>query len=477
MSDQDNTRNVINGGTIHGDVVMGGAVSLKQRPRPGLVRTLVVVACALALVGAGTTYYAFHAADGDDGPRLNARYEPGHGDANTTAVVPRVVTPSELPAVTGCGAARTWLHTQGATDVGASPLTISMAGNGHTVAIEGLRATIVGEPRDPLPGTVVDCSEPGEGEKIDLGVDLDATDPVALIGSYGPVSFAPYFTDKYVYLENQKPEVISLTVLAARHSYDYVLTVEGSVDGEHRTWTLKDGDRPFHISGVRRERTTSLLTRGRGWETSYSEGAGSRLRCNPCYDREEQEIPGTAVGGAPGGYSPTFVSATDPAKRPAAPTPPLTVDEHDAESVAIAWAVTAGSTDTSRGDTGPAAVLPRIRRYLTRELAAEGGGLNPCTVDGVSWPAEMTARRGWSVVLTATASPIDGKYGASHLTGDTVELEVPVTCVFRAEDGWSQQSGFFSARVKLQRQSDGSYLISTIRKMEYGVLPLPGPAQ
>ncbi|WBP89969.1 hypothetical protein [Kitasatospora cathayae] len=481
MGDQRDTRNEISHSTIHGNVFMGGIVSLLggRRPRP---RLLVAVVCALALLGAGTTYWALHGrTDGSSGPELSAHYDPEHGDSNTTAVVPRTVKPTELPAVTDCGGARAWSHAQGGTDVGASPLSVSMVGNGHTVAIEQVRATVVGEPRDPMPGTVVDCTGQGEGKKIDMGVDLDSTNPIALIAGPGPVSFAPYFTDRYLYLENQKPEIVSLTVLATRHSYDYVLTVEGTVDGKHHTWTVRDGDHPFRISGVRMERGTVLDTLGRGWETVYDRGYGERVRCNPCFDQDEKEIPGTAVAVAPTGYTFTSAPGADPAEppappkeRPAAPTPPLTVDEHDAESVGIAWAVTSGSFDLSRGDTG-AAVLSRVRRYLTPELADAGGGLNACAADSSAWPAEVTAHRGWSVVMRARARPLEGHPDPRELTGDTVGLEVRIDCAYVAEDGWSHTpKGLFVALLRLQRQPGGGYLISDIGK-KYDIPALTDP--
>ncbi|MEU8928195.1 hypothetical protein AB0D10_46155 [Kitasatospora sp. NPDC048545] len=479
-----NTQNKISHSTIHGNVVMGGIVSLLagRAGRGPQLRLLVAVVCVMALLGAGTTYWALHATSGSSGPELSARYDPEHGDAHANAVVPRAVKPAELPAVTDCGGARTWSHAQGGTDVGASPLLLSMAGNGHTVSIEQVRAAVVGEPRDPLPGTVVSCSGEGEGQKVDMGVDLDSTDPIALIGAAGPVSFAPYFTDKYLYLENQKPELVSLTVLATRHSYDYVIMVEGTVDGKRRTWTLKDGDRPFRVSGVRQERGTEVSTRGRGWETDYGKGTGERIRCNPCYDQDERVIPGTAVGTAPAGFSFSSAPGADPTgppappkERPAAPTPPLTVDEHDAESVAVAWAVTSGSFDANRRDTGPAAVLGRVRRYLTPELAAAGGGLNACSAEGAVWPAEVTAHRGWSVVMRVAARPTDGHLDPRDLTGDVVELEVSTACAYVAEDGWSRTPQGIIVRARLERRPDGRYLISDITELKYGVPGLTNP--
>ncbi|WP_416874459.1 hypothetical protein [Kitasatospora sp. SC0581] len=483
MGDQHETHNRISQSTIHGNVFMGGVLTLMGGRRPRL-RLLIAVLSVLALLGAGTTYWALTATEGGKGPELGAHYDPEHADADSTTVVPRVVKPTDPPAVTGCEAARTWAHAQGGTDVGASPLSVSMVGNGHTVAIEQVRATIVGEPRDPLPGTVVDCAGQGEGKKIDMGVDLDSPNPVALIGAAGPVSFAPYFTDKYLYLEDRKPEIVSLTVLATRHSYDYVLTVEGTVDGKRRTWTLKDGDRPFHVSGVRRESGTELSTHGRGWETSYGTGSGERIRCNPCYDQDQQEIPGTTVAVAPAGYSfpsePGYQPGdpiAPPKDRPTAQTPPLTVDGHDAESVAIAWAVTSGTFDTSRGDTGPAAVLSRSRRYLTSELAAAGGGLTACEENGSAWPADLTARRGWSLVRWVVAGPAAGRFDPRDLTGEVVELEVSAYCTYAAEEGWfrtPRQS--YTPRLTLRRGPDGGYLISDIGKVTYDIPALTDPA-
>ncbi|MFD0568612.1 hypothetical protein ACFQ0T_04065 [Kitasatospora gansuensis] len=471
MGDQHDTQNRISRSTIHGNVFMGGIITLVTGPRQ---RLLVAVVCVLALLGGGTTYWALHASETGSDPVLSARYDPEHGGVGATAVVPRVVKPADLPTVADCGAVRTWSHAQGGTDVGASPLTVSMVGNGHTVAIEQVRVAIVGEPRDPVPGTVVNCNEQGVGKKIDMGVDLDSSNPIALIGAAGPVSFAPYFTDKYLYLENQKPELVSLTVLAARHSYNYVVMVEGSVDGKRHTWTLKDGDRPFHISGVRMERGTELSTQGNGWETTYGRGAGERIRCNPCVDQDEQRIPGTAVAVAPAGYSFTSTPGADPTaplappkERPAAVTPPLTVDEHDAESIAIAWAVTSGSFDASRGDTGPAAVLGRVRRYLTPELAAAR------RVERV-----LGARLG----LARRADRPPGLVGGHARDRETRRgprgSERPHRCQGRA--GGSRQLRLrrggrlvpdtqrgLTARLQLQRGPDGRYLISDIGEVKY----------
>ncbi|MGW4380977.1 hypothetical protein [Kitasatospora sp. NPDC004531] len=483
VDNQGDTHNKIIDSTIHGNVIMGGIVSMLAGPKLPW-RLLVAVTCVLALVGAGLTYWALRDPDGSRAPELSARYDPEHGDAGATAVVPRAVRAAELPAVDGCGTVRTWSHAQGGTDVGASPLSISMVGNGHTVVVEQVRATIVGEPRDPLPGTVVGCAGQGVGQKIDMGVDLDSADRTALIGASGPISFAPYFTDRYVYLENQKPELVSLTVLAVQHSYDYVLTVEGSVDGKRRTWTLKDGDRPFRVSGVRRERGTELTTQGNGWQTAYGTGFGERIRCNPCYDQDEQEIPGTSVAAAPPGFTFTSAPGADPIElpappkeRPSAPTPPLTVDDHDAESVAIAWAVTSGSFDTSRGDTGPAAVLDRVRPYLTPELHAAGGGLNACSPDGPAWPADLSAHRGWSVVLRATAMPPQDRTDPGDLTTDVVQLEVPVGCAYVGEDGWFRHTKEVIADLRLRRQPDGRYLISDIGEVKYDFPAVTDPPQ
>ncbi|MFJ8473757.1 hypothetical protein [Kitasatospora sp. NPDC094011] len=236
----------------------------------------------------------------------------------------------------------------------------------------------------------------------------------------------------------------------------------------------KDGDRPFHISGVRMERGTFLNTLGRGWETDYGKGEGERARCNPCYDENEQEIPGTTVATAPPGFSSSPAPGADPMELPVPPTPPLTVDQHDAESVAIGWAVTSGSFDVSRGDTGPAAVLNRVRRYLTPELAASGGGLNACVADAATWPAEVTARHGWSVVMHALARPREGHPDPHELTGDVVGLEADISCAYAAAGGWYQtRKESVTVRLQLKRQPDGGYLISDMAKVEY---TFPAPA-
>ncbi|MER7704655.1 hypothetical protein ABTX81_17400 [Kitasatospora sp. NPDC097605] len=471
MGDQHETHNRINQSTIYGNVFMGGILSLMGGRRPRL-RLVIAALCAIALLGSSVTYWILGATN-DKRPELSARYDPEREESDTSAVVPRVVKPTEPPAVTGCGDTRKWAHAQGGTDVGASPLSVSTVGNGHTVAIEQVRATIVGEPRDPMPGTIISCSAEGEGSKIEMGIDLDSPNPVALIGATESVSFAPYFTGKYLYLENQKPEILNLTVLAARHSYDYVLTVEGTIDGKRRTWTLKDGNRPFHISGVRGQRGTELETRGTGgWQTIFRKGSGERDRCNPCFDQDQKEIPGTAVSNAPAGYSRVIEPGIDPTRplalpevRPSLPTPPLTVDEYDAESVAVAWVLTSGSFDTSRGDTGRAAVLNRVRRYLTPELGAAGGELNACVPDDMVWPTDLVDRQGWSVVTYTSVGIRNGNFEPNLLTGDLVELRAIVHCTFTTESGWFQvPEPLPPVGLSLKRQPDGRYVITDLRR-------------
>ncbi|MFD8750304.1 hypothetical protein ACFV0O_04885 [Kitasatospora sp. NPDC059577] len=366
--------------------------------------------------------------------------------------------------MTGCEATWSWMHGQGGVDVGTSHLVVeATGGSGHTVAIQGLRAIVVGTAQDPLPGTAAYCPPQGVGTTVDMGIDLDSADRFALIGSpMGEISYAPFFTDQYLYLEDRKPEVVNLSAIAARKSYEFILTVDGSVDGEHRTWTLKDGDRPFRVTGVRPGLTTGLRAEASGWTTVYGGQVGAPVRCNPCSD-ERGQIPGTAVPGAPKAADPP---PSEPVVRPSTPTPPLTVVPKDPESVALAWVIAGNSIDVRRGDTGLASVVSRMKPYMTAETAAKGeseAGADP--VDNPVWPPEVTERKGWSVVTSATAGPVpDGRVPAGERTEGAVQLRVDSNVTYHADDGWSATvRGQFGGIVTLRRQPDGTYLVDGFR--------------
>ncbi|MER7582402.1 hypothetical protein [Kitasatospora sp. NPDC097691] len=456
----------IHDGTFHGPVVQAGKVWMLFGSGRG---PLVVLATVMALIAAVTTYLVLGRDDGAE-PTLTARYDSARTET-AAMMLPRPFGPTAIPAsVSGCPATWAWLHTQGGLDVGTSHLVVeATGGRGHTVAIQSVKATVVGTPQDPPAGTIAYCPPQGLGTALELGIDLDSADRAALIGTTtGETSYAPFFTDKYLYLEDRKPEEVKLGVLAASKSYEYVLTVEGSVDGKHRTWTLKDGDRPFRVTGIRTDLPSGLRGEATVWVTEYGVHVAPPVRCNPC-SNEGAPLPGTSVPGAPKGPAPPPGSpwaATD--GRPSASAPPLTVIPQDPESVALAWIVTVNSFDVRRGDTGLGAVLPRLRPYMTPKAAQEAqaeaaGGSEP---DNPDWPPEVTARRGWSAVASASAAlVVADRHLAGQQPGQTATVRVSVEVTYRADDGWSHRGpGLFVGQLILQRQSDGTYLVDAFRR-------------
>ncbi|MEV6973211.1 hypothetical protein [Kitasatospora sp. NPDC093806] len=401
---------------------------------------------------------------GKDDPRFSAHY--ALGTVGNPTVIPQAMSAPDIPAdvvKSGCVGSRTWAHEHGGTDFGTSAIDLQLVGaKDRTVAIRNIRAERIGAPRPPETGTVLGCVSQGIGEVGKIGLDLDSPSPAALVGyAQGEMSYTPYFRDKYHYLENQKPEVFSVTALASEHSYDYVIKIDGSVDGEDRTWTLTaEGGKPFRISGVRTEHSNMLTFGLQTPRTDYRSGGffgPSRCTtvCTGDDDRQVQQPPGITYPPRP---------APSPPRRPAAKTPTLTVAPHDPESVAIAWAVTSYSFDHS--DT-EADVTTRSARYLTEWLREKRQSYASTTLtEGSPQLQELRAHRGWSEVRAADVmlEKTDDDT-PPPLTRQEVRLRVRIQYDFMDEQGWSAAAGkpskllFDEYLVTMARQADGTYLV------------------
>lgn len=145
----------------------------------------------------------------------------------------------------------------GAIDFQETPVRIEITGvEGRTVAIEDIRARKM-DSRPATTGTVITCRGEGGAATTNIGLDLDEQTPRALQvvrdrGEGGNVfTHQPYFKQKYLYLENQKPEILLVTAFAQENDYYWDVEVVGTVDGKPRTWVLKNGDKPFHTAGRR----------------------------------------------------------------------------------------------------------------------------------------------------------------------------------------------------------------------------------
>ncbi|MFD5461576.1 hypothetical protein ACFWIQ_01950 [Kitasatospora sp. NPDC127059] len=425
---------------------------------------LVVLTVVMALVTAGATYLVLRAG-GDTGPQLSARYELGDPAVDIPTIVPGTLSPTDFPvSVTDCVPARAWLHGRGGVDVGTSRLVVeATGGKGHVVAIESLRAVVVATAPDPLTGTTAHCHHEGVGSKVDLGVDLDSPGREALIGSNdGSLSYAPFFSGKYLYLEDQKPELINLSVISARKTYDYVLAVEGTVDGKRRTWTLKDGDRPFRVTGSRDDYGVDLRSAGHSWATDYRRRTDGPTRCNPCQNDDHSIVPGTTVPGAPTDPAPDPTAA--PATRPGTQPAPPALAPDDAESVALAWAVAANSLDVKRDAAAPA-VLPRLRKYLTPAFAASTATTGGLPGAGrTAWPAEAIRHQARSEVTGVLVTPTDPHAGPDALRQEVVKVHASVEVSCHADDGWSWSGdGPYDGELVLRRQSGGGYLVDAFQ--------------
>ncbi|WP_159425074.1 hypothetical protein [Streptomyces sp. TLI_053] len=461
--------NTIHGSTFHGPVIQAGQATVTLLPPGPPGRRFRLWHGAVAVVLASALAFGTHVALSTDHgvPGVTARYLLEQADPPVHTVLPRAARANEIPAeAAGCSGSRTWAHRQGGMDYGTSRLAVTAVGGvGRSVVIDSVRAEIVGAPRDPEPGTVLACRGQGEGDWTELGIDLDSPDPAALIAGSDGVSYAPYFRNKYLYLESLKPELIGLTVLATDHSYDYVLVVEGSVDGKRHSWRLQDDGRPFRISGVRKERANTLHSMVLGWATSYDTDFGAGERCNPCHEAGEV-LPGTEVKGAP--KPATGWPRTPPPPPPAGTAPVLVVDRRDPESVATAWAVTRSSFDQALGDPGPDGGIARAVPYLVPALAASPASARPGRAEAATGAEDVQSHRARSVVASAFVYPDrPDPHPTGQLDEPVVRLTASVWGAYYAEDGWTAPlaagaSGSIVWNLVLSRQSDGSYLISAI---------------
>ncbi|MFJ8436651.1 hypothetical protein ACIQ9P_35695 [Kitasatospora sp. NPDC094019] len=401
-------------------------------------------------------------------PRFTARYGQSVGDRGEATVLPSVVGAADIPTSAlagGCTTARSWAHQRGGMDVGSSKIDIEAVGaKDRTVAIRGIRAERVDSPRPPEGGTVIGCMTQGEGAASGVGLDLDSPSPSALaVYQHETVGYAPYFQDRFHYLENQKPEVFAVTAVAAEYSYDYVIRIDGSVDGKETTWTLKDGDRPFRISGIRKDRSNIVYALPVPWtEYATGEAVGPRRCVTTCVAPDGSTVP------QPTGVAPPAPPPPAPT-RPAVLPPPLSVLPRDAESVAVAWGV-ASHSSTYTDYASRIAAIERTKPYRTKDSYDKEvrEALQAEEPDNPTPPKEeeVVAHKGWRQVRSVRVKVAEDGVGGppSKLDDAKVRLSVEVRSDVLGEDGWRQtaegnpEEGNFL--VTLARQDDGTYLVA-----------------
>ncbi|WP_431775899.1 hypothetical protein [Streptomyces cucumeris] len=428
----------------------------------------LVVGIVLLLAGipvALTTNFLQSGID-EQAPTFTARYALDSEDVTDVMVVPRKVRPQNLPKDVGsCRGSRNWAHRQGGLDAVSSRVEIEAVGaKDRTVVIRNVRAEKVGPPKPPVEGTVIRCTGQGVGEKTPMALDLDTTAPTALAGAdLGYVSRTPYFTNKYIYLENQKPEVLSVAAMATDRSYDYVIKIDGSVDGKQKTWTLKDGDQPFRIAGLARTHRAVHYYTLEGWFTDYTAESLGRERCNTdcpheAADDRQNTPPAPATSGPAPGPTSEQEPAPDPSESANPPRPRQLaftgdVDDGDPVSVAIAWAVTTNTHDTTR-DTRAHDASVRASVYMTKELAKlNTSGPPPKNGFNALW-LHWADHQAWTDVSALVSGLTMTDHGSA-----TVDIYVVGSAY--GVDNWRQTDAFADFwKVTLERQSDGAFRVA-----------------
>jgi len=187
------------------------------------------------------------------------------GDASVVAF-PSLAEPPEPPAgISTCGDLHAWMRTQGAIDVGGSQVQVNLWAPTDDVTVTATKVEVVRlDRRDPFESRAIACSAtqkvPDEGQLplVDVPGDTPsrAGDARTLDGlETGVPTEVPAH---YVHMFWTSPQPIELRAgdrkpyitvrLEARDGwYDWELVVHLLVDGEQRTYRLRDGrdDRPF----------------------------------------------------------------------------------------------------------------------------------------------------------------------------------------------------------------------------------------
>jgi hypothetical protein len=117
------------------------------------------------------------------------------------------------------------------------------------VIITGMRAHILSR-RPPLSGTLVWGPPEGVEENIQLGFDLDASNPIArrLDARYKLAD--PYFSRKHISLKRDEQAVFQVQAFAKKCYCEWEIVVEAYVEGKEQNFVVKDGIRPFRATAT-----------------------------------------------------------------------------------------------------------------------------------------------------------------------------------------------------------------------------------
>lgn len=174
---------------------------------------------------------------------------------NMAAVIEDEINIDDLPQEETCPLVGQWaVQQQSGVDHLQSVVRVeAYAAKDRTVMINEIRAVIEEkEPASPAP-TIVGCSAEGAGSPRQMGIHLDAPEPrLVRLEQPGILQVEePFFKDDYLYLENQTPEVMEISVLATEpYRYGWYLEVTGRVDGEETRWEVNNDGELFWTAGL-----------------------------------------------------------------------------------------------------------------------------------------------------------------------------------------------------------------------------------
>jgi hypothetical protein len=147
-----------------------------------------------------------------------------------------------------------------------SPIELVVRGNHESsVVIREIRAEVSAR-RAPLADTLFYGPPEGVGDVIDVGFDLDASEPVASVVDEDIIESGEqtesYFAEKFVTLERGESTQFGIIAYTRECYCEWEIVIDAVVDGANESFTVGDESGPF--------RTTAFAP---SYEAAYSTGS------------------------------------------------------------------------------------------------------------------------------------------------------------------------------------------------------------
>ena len=154
-----------------------------------------------------------------------------------------------------------------------TPVELVVTGNHDTsVLIRELRARVI-KREDPLGGTLFYGPPEGVGEVIDVGLDLDAIEPVAGFVDEAKIEAGeeldPYFAENFITLKRGESTQFGIIAYTDECYCEWEIVVDAVVDGDNESFTVRDESQPF--------RTTAFASSYSRAYSTYSENPQGRV--------------------------------------------------------------------------------------------------------------------------------------------------------------------------------------------------------